>query len=64
MDFSGLKGRYDFHIEWVTNAAYRGGDSPSMPEAMEQQLGLKLDNRRQSVEVLVIDKLDRTPTEN
>lgn len=64
MDFSGLKGRYDFHIEWVTGAAYQAGDSPSMPDAMEQQLGLKLDNRRQSVEILVIDKLDRTPTEN
>jgi uncharacterized protein (TIGR03435 family) len=64
MDFSGLKDRYDFHIEWVTRQAYEQGEAPSLPDAVEQQLGLKLNNRKQAVEILVIDKLDHTPTEN
>ncbi len=36
----------------------------SLPEAVEKQLGLKLELQKRPVKVLVIDKLERTPTEN
>jgi uncharacterized protein (TIGR03435 family) len=65
IDASGLKGVYDFKLEWITNAEANSGSSgPTMFAAVQGQLGLKLDQRRQPVEILVIDKLDRTPTEN
>ena len=65
VDSTGLKGVYDFKLEWITNAEARNGSSgPTMFQAVEDQLGLKLERRRQSVETLVIDKLDRTPTAN
>lgn len=65
VDASGLKGVYDFKLEWITNGeANNGSPGPSMFNAVEQQLGLKLERRRQPVEILVVDKLDRTPTEN
>jgi uncharacterized protein (TIGR03435 family) len=65
VDMSGLKGVYDFKLEWVTNAeANSGSPGPSMFNAVQDQLGLKLEPRRQPMEVLVIDKLDRAPTEN
>ena len=65
MDASGLKGIYDFKLEWITNGEANAGSSgPTMFEAVQSQLGLKLEKRQQSVETLVIDKLDRTPTEN
>ncbi len=65
VDATGLKGVYNFKLEWITNAeANNGGDGPTMFQAVENQLGLRLDRRRQAVEILVIDKLDRTPTEN
>ena len=65
VDSSNLKGVYDFKLEWITNGqANSGSAGPTMFDAVQDQLGLKLERRREPVEVLVIDKLDRTPTEN
>ncbi len=38
--------------------------APTLPAALESQLGLKLESKKGPVEVLVIDKVNRTPTEN
>lgn len=64
VDLTGLKGVYDFTLEWVTAGDARNGAQPSMFDAVQEQLGLKLERRKQTVEILMIDKLDRTPTEN
>lgn len=65
IDSTGLRGVYDFKLEWITaGEANNGSPGPTMMAALQDQLGLRLDRRKQSVEVLVIDKLDRTPTEN
>ena len=65
VDASGLTGVYDFTLEWITAGAARNGDAgPSMFDAVQQQLGLKLERRKEQVEMLVIDKLNRTPEEN
>ncbi len=65
VDLSGLKGIYDFKLEWITlGEANTGAPGPTMIDAVQNQLGLKLEKRKQAVEILVIDKLDRTPTEN
>jgi uncharacterized protein (TIGR03435 family) len=37
---------------------------PTIYEAVEEQLGLKLKPAKRSVEVVVIDHVDRTPIEN
>jgi uncharacterized protein (TIGR03435 family) len=64
-DLSNLKGVYDFKLEWITAPeANNGSPGPTMFNAVQDQLGLKLERRRQPVEVFVIDTLDRTPTEN
>lgn len=65
VDLSGLKGMYDFKLEWISiYEANNGAPGPTMMDAIQQQLGLKIERRRQAMEMLVIDKLDRTPTEN
>jgi uncharacterized protein (TIGR03435 family) len=65
LDRSGLTGIYDFKLEWITaGEANNGSPGPTMLNAVEDQLGLKLERRREPVEVLVVDKLDRVPTEN
>jgi bla regulator protein blaR1 len=65
VDLTGLQGTYDFTLEWITaGQANQGAPGPSMFEAVQQQLGLKLERRKQAVQIMVIDKLDRTPTEN
>ena len=65
VDAGTLKGVYDFKLEWITNGeANAGAPGPTMISAVEDQLGLKLEKRKQAMDVLVIDKLDRMPTDN
>lgn len=65
LDRSDLKGVYDFKLEWITRVeANNGSDGPTIFDAVQKQLGLKLDGRKGSVEVLVIDHCEKDPTEN
>jgi uncharacterized protein (TIGR03435 family) len=65
VNMTDLKGSYDFKLEWITVEQFRqGSDGPSMFEAVEKQLGLKLENRKQPLPILKIDRVDRMPTEN
>jgi uncharacterized protein (TIGR03435 family) len=76
-DKTGLKGVYKFELHW-TPEVFRSGDQqdsgaggepafdwdgPSLFTALRDQLGLTLEARKGSVEVLVIDRADR-PSEN
>jgi uncharacterized protein (TIGR03435 family) len=67
IDRTGLKGEYDFTINV---APYVTGDlKPEeipgiLGQAMEEQLGLKLELRRTAVEMLMVDHAERMPVEN
>jgi bla regulator protein blaR1 len=77
VDQTGLKGRFDFQLQWTpdeTPFASPGGpgEPPKPPEretqpdlftAIQQQLGLKLESTRAQTDVLVIDKVEK-PSEN
>ena len=66
LDKTGLVGRFDFEFKAAPpNAAPNGplADLPPVSTALEDQLGLKLERGRGSVEVLVIDRLEM-PTAN
>jgi uncharacterized protein (TIGR03435 family) len=77
VDQTGLKGRFDFQLQWTpdetTQFASPGGPPPKPPEgaetqpdlftAIQQQLGLKLESTRAQTDVLVIDKVEK-PSEN
>jgi uncharacterized protein (TIGR03435 family) len=67
VDKTGLKGRFDFDLEWAPDETQFGGaisaapeDSPSAPlfSAIQQQLGLKLTATRGPVDTLVVDKVE------
>jgi bla regulator protein BlaR1 len=64
-DATGLSGRYDFSFDRGANvSAADGSDSgPSLFTNLQQQLGLRLESRKASVETLVIDHIER-PSEN
>src|ERR1700744_5786261 len=65
IDKTGLKGRYFFAIQYSqlgTNTETDG--APDIFGAVQQQLGLKLEPAKAQVEILVVDHLERTPTEN
>jgi uncharacterized protein (TIGR03435 family) len=62
MDSTGLAGVFDFTLEWAPDNIQ--ADGPSIFAAIPEQLGLKLEASRRLVEVLVIDHVERVPTEN
>lgn len=70
IDRTGLTGRYDIRIEFTredqnaTGMTELGPDAaPNLFEALEQQLGLKLERGKGPVKVLVIDSVS-SPSEN
>jgi uncharacterized protein (TIGR03435 family) len=84
VDETGLKGKYDFDMEFAPNQALPavapdggpcptgidsgreglGSPFPSISQAVQSQLGLKLDATKTVVEMIVVDKAEKTPTEN
>jgi uncharacterized protein (TIGR03435 family) len=79
VDSTGLKGKYDLSLNWIPEAFINGlpiSDSagisppasepsgPSVFTALQEQLGLKLVSKKVAVDVLVIDHIERAPTEN
>jgi uncharacterized protein (TIGR03435 family) len=70
VDETGLTAHYDFklHHEYLrrpaTDAGVASDPVPSAFNAVEQQLGLKLEPTTTSMPHLIIDSFDREPTEN
>ena len=70
IDETGLTGHYDFkiHFEWRRRSADAGGvpsdPAPSVFNAVEAQLGLKLESASRPFDHFIIDSIDREPTEN
>ena len=78
-DMTGLKGNYDYTLQWTPDDAPpptpgagggapredNGGDAvgPSLFTALQEQLGLKLESSKGMADVIVIDHID-LPSEN
>jgi len=64
-DATGLTGKYDFTFKWLPGNL-RPDDDPglSLESALPQQLGLILRKTRGQVDVVVVDHVDKVPTEN
>ena len=65
VDQTGLKGRYDFQLKWLTDDSHATDPDapPGLFTAIQEQLGLKLEPVKAPADVLVIDKVER-PGEN
>jgi uncharacterized protein (TIGR03435 family) len=79
VDQTGLKGRFDFQLQWTpdetTQFASLGGPGepptppagaetqPDLFTAIQQQLGLKLESTKAQIDVLVIERVEK-PSEN
>jgi uncharacterized protein (TIGR03435 family) len=67
IDRTGLKGRYDFRLDLTPYMAEAEGKADIMSvlfAGFNEQLGLKLEPGKGVVELLVIDAVNKTPTEN
>lgn len=65
-DSTGLKGKYDFTLKWM-NDRLRGPDDetgPNIFQALQAQLGLQLEPKKAMIDILVVDHIEKTPTEN
>jgi uncharacterized protein (TIGR03435 family) len=65
VDDTRITGAYNFDLKWYSpNVAARGEGGVTFFEALERQLGLKLESRKAPVEMLIIDSISRIPAEN
>ena len=66
VDQTGLKGSWDFEIKWTSRGALAaaGADGISIFDAVDKQLGLKLEPQKIPQPVIVVDSVERNPTPN
>jgi uncharacterized protein (TIGR03435 family) len=71
VDATGLTGAWDFNLIFSSFLAFQPNASTGDPngaiplgEALEKQLGLKLETQKHPMQVLVIDHIEQTPTDN
>ena len=63
IDKTGIAGKYDIKVHYAP-ADDPKSDLPDLFTAVQEQLGLKLESQKVPVDYLVIDHVERTPTEN
>jgi uncharacterized protein (TIGR03435 family) len=72
LDKTGVDGKFVFYLEWTADPGMPGADArsnplpdapPSIFAVLQEKFGLKLESGRATIEVLVIDQVER-PTEN
>jgi uncharacterized protein (TIGR03435 family) len=77
IDMTGLKGGYDFVLSWTPRNLLAGGPADAAPDgsplthtddltvfdAIKQQLGLKLEEQKHPVPLLVVDHANQTPSD-
>ena len=66
VDSTGLKGSWDLEIKWTGRGqlAAAGADGISIFDAVDKQLGLKLELQKVQLPVIVVDSVNQQPTEN
>ena len=75
VDRTGLEGRFNFFLDinsYFTEESRKGGPDGGPPQdasnivsqALQAQLGLKLDSKKAPIEMLIVDRVEKVPTEN
>src|SRR5262249_20854217 len=66
VDLTGLKGSFEFELKWTGRGqlAAAGRDGISMFDAVDKQLGLKLELQTLASPAIVVDTVNQKPTDN
>jgi uncharacterized protein (TIGR03435 family) len=69
VDATGLTGKYDIKLTWSPSAdnpqaGKEAPDGQSMLEALDTQLGLRIRQAKANLEMLVVDHIEKVPTDN
>jgi uncharacterized protein (TIGR03435 family) len=68
VDRTGLSGTFDFTLEWLPESngpvppsgdAQPEASGPTFLEALNEQLGLKLESIKAATQVLIVDRVER-----
>jgi uncharacterized protein (TIGR03435 family) len=63
VDLTGVSGEFELSLSWITgDDVNRSG--PTLEQSLLSQLGLRLNHKKGSIDVLVVDKYQTTPSEN
>jgi uncharacterized protein (TIGR03435 family) len=66
-DRTSLAGAYDIDLQWTPDDAASEPNATPKPDlfsAIQRQLGLKLEASKEPLEVLVVDRAEKTPAGN
>jgi uncharacterized protein (TIGR03435 family) len=65
-DLTGLDGSWDFELKWTNRGALAAAGKDAIPiqEALEKQLGIKVEIQKRALPTLVVDSVNRKPTDN
>ena len=64
LDQTKLDGAYAITLDWAPDSSEESASAPSLFTALQEQLGLKLIATKGANTVLVIDHVEKAPTEN
>jgi uncharacterized protein (TIGR03435 family) len=68
VDETGLKGRYDLNVNVAKYAAMSADGAPDpiglIQTALEEELGLKMESRKMPIDLFVVDRVEKSATEN
>jgi uncharacterized protein (TIGR03435 family) len=64
VDQTGLDGVYDFSLTFTMTRNIDDAADVSLFDALQDQLGLKLERRKAPLDRIVVDRIERAPTEN
>jgi uncharacterized protein (TIGR03435 family) len=66
IDSTGLKGTWDFELKWTIRPVpgSSGSDNTSIFDAVDKQLGLKLEAQKAPLPVIVVESASEKPTDN
>lgn len=64
LDATGIQGVFDIKLDWApdeaaANATAGASDKPSIFTAMQEEAGLKLESRKVTMQVIVVDRAER-----
>jgi len=69
-DATGLAGQYEIGLYWVSDAPLRAppqadvDPGPTLSQALQEQLGLRLESKKGPVDFLGVDHAEKTPADN
>jgi uncharacterized protein (TIGR03435 family) len=66
VDKTGIKDAFDFELRWTPRAqlALAGGSGVTLFDALDKQMGLKLESQNVDSAVVVVDGVNQKPTDN